>query len=80
MSDSSGPCQMLSPVIDEIAEEQGDQAVVAKLNIESAGAIASQFGITSIPALIVFKDGEPVASARGLQSKQAINDLIAGAA
>ena len=79
-ADWCGPCQMLAPVIDEIAEEQGDQAVIAKLNIESAGEIASKFGITSIPALIVFKDGEPVATARGLQPKQAINDLIAGAA
>lgn len=79
-ADWCGPCKMLSPIIDEIADEQGDNAVVAKLNIEQAGAIASRFGITSIPALIVFKGGEPVASARGVQSKDAINKLIASAA
>jgi thioredoxin 1 len=79
-ADWCGPCQMLSPIIDEIAAEQGDQAVVAKLNIEEAGSIASRFGITSIPALIVFKDGEPVARASGMQSKDAINQLIASAA
>ena len=79
-ADWCGPCKMQSPIIDEIAEEQGEQAVVAKLDIEVAGAIASRFGITSIPSLIVFKDGEPVARASGLQSKDAINQLIASAA
>ncbi len=74
------PCQMLSPIIEELAEEQADQAVVAKLNIEEARSIAVQFGITSIPALIVFKDGEPVAKANGMQSKDAIKQLIASAA
>lgn len=79
-ADWCGPCQMLSPIIDEIAEEQADKAVVAKLNIEEAKATAARFGITSIPALIVFKDGEPVARANGMQSKDAINKLIASAA
>lgn len=75
-----GPCKMLSPIIDEIAEEQADQAVVAKLDIDAARSIAVQYGITSIPALIVFKEGKPVAQANGMQSKEAIKQLIAGAA
>ncbi|MFT4550992.1 MAG: thioredoxin 1 [Pseudoalteromonas tetraodonis] len=79
-ADWCGPCQMLSPIIDEIAEEQADQVVVAKLNIDGAQATAARFGITSIPALIVFKDGEPVARANGMQSKDAIRKLIASAA
>ncbi|MGI9240898.1 MAG: thioredoxin [Verrucomicrobiales bacterium] len=79
-ADWCGPCQMLSPIIEEIADEQGDRAVVAKLNIDDARGIASRFGITSIPALIVFKGGQPVASANGMQSKDAISALIAGAA
>ena len=79
-ADWCGPCQMLSPIIDELAEEQADQAVVAKLNIEEARSIAVQFGVTSIPALIVFKDGEPVAKANGMQSKEALKQLIASAA
>jgi len=79
-ADWCGPCQMLGPIIEEVAEEQGDKAVVAKLNIDDARGIASRFGITSIPALIVFKGGQPVASANGVQSKEAINKLIASAA
>lgn len=75
-----GPCKMLSPIIDEVATEQIGKSVVAKLNIEDAGDIASRYGVTSIPALIVFKDGKPVANASGLQSKDAINKLIESAA
>ena len=79
-ADWCGPCQMLGPIIDEVAEEQGDKAVVAKLNIDHAQQIAVRFGITTIPALIVFKDGKAVNTARGMQSKDAISRLIASAA
>ncbi len=79
-ADWCGPCKMLGPVIDEIAEEQDGEAVVAKLNIDEAPEIASRYGITSIPALVVFKGGEPVVSSRGVQSKDSITKLIAGAA
>jgi thioredoxin 1 len=75
-----GPCKMLSPLIDEIAEEQSDDTIVAKVNIEDAPQTASRYGITSIPALLVFKDGQPVSSSRGVQSKDAILKLIKGAA
>ena len=75
-----GPCKMLGPLIDEIAEEQKDDTLVAKVNIEEAPQIASRYGITSIPALLVFKDGQQINSSRGVQSKDAILKLIAGAA
>ena len=75
-----GPCRMLGPVIDQIAAEQADKAFVARLNVDEAPEIASRFGITSIPTLIVFKDGQPVAQKRGMQSKAAVESLIACAA
>jgi thioredoxin 1 len=74
-----GPCKMLGPIIDQVANDQSGNSVVAKLNIDNAPEIAARYAITSIPALIVFKDGQPVASSRGVQSKGAIEKLIAQA-
>ncbi len=71
-----GPCKMLSPVIDQVAEARGDDAVVAKVDIDAARDIATKYSITSVPTLIVFKDGEPVTGARGMQGRAAIEGLI----
>ena len=75
-ADWCGPCRMLGPIIDQLASEQEGKALIVKVNIDDAPNVASRFGITSIPALIVFKDGQPVASARGVQSKVALEKLI----
>lgn len=75
-----GPCRMMGPVVDQVATEQQGKVTVAKLNIDDAPEIASRFGITSIPTLIVFKNGQPVASSRGAQSKTNIENLIHQAA
>ena len=72
-----GPCRMLGPIIDQIASEDSESAFVARLDIDQAPDIASRFGITSIPTLIVFKDGKPVATSHGVQSKAAIRSLVA---
>ena len=74
-----GPCKMLGPVIEEIAGEQEGKAIVAKVDIDQAKDIAQRFGITSIPTLIVFKGGEPSALVRGMQTKAAIESMIANA-
>ena len=74
-----GPCQMLGPVIDEIAAEQDGKAVVAKVNVDEARDLAAKYGITSIPTLIVFKDGEVVKRLQGVQPKSAINAALAAA-
>ncbi|MDF1658617.1 MAG: thioredoxin [Verrucomicrobiales bacterium] len=71
-----GPCKMLSPVIEEIAEARDGEAVVAKVDIDSARELAQRFKITSVPTLIVFNDGEPVVGARGMQSRAAIESMI----
>ncbi|MFC4993203.1 thioredoxin [Rubritalea tangerina] len=53
-----GPCKMIAPLIDELADEMGDEAVVAKLEVDNAQALAAKYGVRSIPFLLFFKDGE----------------------
>ena len=53
-----GPCQMLGPVIEEIAEEYEGKAKVCKVNVDEEGTLASQNAIVSIPTVIIFKDGK----------------------
>ena len=53
-----GPCRMQGPIVDKVAEALGDKAKVAKVNVDDQQDLAIQFGIQSIPALLIFKDGE----------------------
>ena len=74
-----GPCKMLGPVIDQLADEYVGKAKVAKVDIESDEAtkqLAMTEGVTSIPALMVFKEGEKVASEVGAQGKPKLTELI----
>lgn len=64
-----GPCKMLAPVLDELANEYVGKAKVAKLNIEEYQNLANQFRITSIPTVLLFKNGQPVEQIVGLRSK-----------
>ena len=70
-----GPCRMLSPIVDEIAEERTD-IKVGKVNVDEQEALAMRFGIMSIPTLIVFKNGEAVRKTMGVQPKAAILGLL----
>ncbi|MBR2721309.1 MAG: thioredoxin [Clostridia bacterium] len=70
-----GPCRMLSPVVDEIAEEN-DTFIVGKVNVDEQGELAQSFGIMSIPTLIVFRDGKPVRQSLGVQPKEAILEML----
>ena len=70
-----GPCRMLSPVVDEIAEEKTD-IKVGKVNVDEQEELAMRFGIMSIPTLIVFKNGEAVKKTMGVQPKAAILGLF----
>ncbi len=72
-----GPCKMLSPVVDQVAEEVADKGSVFKVNVDEAANIAAQFGVMSIPTLVVFKDGEEVQRFTGVQPKGALLDLFA---
>lgn len=59
-ADWCGPCRMLSPIIDEIAEEYGDKITAGKVNVDEQGALAAEYAIVSIPTVIFFADGKPV--------------------
>ena len=75
-----GPCKMLGPIIEQVAAAKEGEAVVAKVDIDAARDIAVRFKVTSIPTLIVFKNGEPVATVRGVHTKAAIESMITQAA
>ena len=72
-----GPCQMIAPTIHEISEERED-IVVGKVNVDEEMQLAMQFGISSIPTLLLFKDGKLVDQAVGLLPKANILKLIDG--
>lgn len=71
-----GPCKMQLPIVEELAEEMKGQATIAKVNVDEEPELASQFGVMSIPTLILFKDGQPVDKLVGLQSKAALQSKI----
>ena len=68
-----GPCKMLSPVLEELANENPDLKVL-KIDVDEVGPLAARFGIQAIPTLILFRDGERVAIRMGYQNK---NQLLA---
>ncbi|MBO6290775.1 MAG: thioredoxin [Selenomonas sp.] len=71
-----GPCRMLSPVVDEVAEEHAD-VKVGKINIDDEPGLAQQFDVMSIPTLMVFRNGEKVGESVGVAPKGQIESLIA---
>ncbi|MCK5510936.1 thioredoxin [Candidatus Parcubacteria bacterium] len=71
-----GPCKMQGPIVDELANEVGDKAVIGKLNTEDNQQTAGDLGVMSIPTLILFKDGEAKETLVGLQTKEGLLDLI----
>lgn len=70
-----GPCRMVGPIIDQIAEENAD-IKVGKIDVDQDGDLAAQFQIFSIPTLIVMKNGEPVEKAVGARSKEEILAML----
>lgn len=71
-----GPCQMVAPILAEIAEEKEGELKVGKVNVDEQPELARQFGIMSIPTMIVFKGGEPAAKTVGVQPKEDILKLL----
>ncbi len=71
-----GPCKMLAPILDEVADEFADRLTIAKLNVDDNPAMAQQFNVMSIPTLLVFKNGEQVKQIVGAKGKaELLNDL-----
>ncbi|NLC68522.1 MAG: thioredoxin [Clostridiaceae bacterium] len=71
-----GPCRMVAPVIDQLADEFQDKLVVAKVNVDDEGELATRFRIMSIPTIILFKDGEIAERLIGVRTKDEFKSVI----
>ena len=76
-ADWCGPCMMVSPVVDEIAKEN-PQYLVGKINVDNEPELTMEFGVVSIPLLVVMKDGKIVNQAVGARSKEQILAMLKG--
>lgn len=74
-----GPCKMIAPALEEISEEMNGQVKITKLNIDENQDMAMKYGVRSIPMLILFKDGEPMATQIGAAPKGKLSDWIKSA-
>ena len=72
-----GPCRMLAPVLAEVAAEKGDKIKVGKVNVDENPELAAQYGISGIPAMLLFKDGKVVATSVGFKPKAELESFIA---
>ncbi len=71
-----GPCRMVAPIIEQVAEEFQGKAKVAKINVDEQSELAQQYRIMSIPTLIVFKDGKIAESVVGAKSKNDLSNML----
>lgn len=71
-----GPCKMVAPIVDEVADEIHHEAKVCKVNIDEEPELAKEFNIMSIPTLVSVKDGKIVKSTVGVQNKQSILSMM----
>lgn len=75
-----GPCKMQGPIVEDVAKEIGDKAVVGKLNVDENPQAAQKYGVMSIPTLMVFKDGKVAKQFVGVQNKETLVEAINNAA
>tara|TARA_B100001113_G_scaffold284143_1_gene239315 strand:+ start:5337 stop:5663 length:327 start_codon:yes stop_codon:yes gene_type:complete len=71
-----GPCKQLAPLVEEVAQEYKDNILVCKMDVDSNREIAAQFGIRSIPTLMIFINGEPVGTEIGALTKQQLDEFV----
>jgi thioredoxin 1 len=71
-----GPCKMIAPIIEEIANEYADKVKVCKIDTDVAPQLAIRYGVSRIPTILVFKNGEVVSRAEGLRSKEQLIEMI----
>ena len=71
-----GPCRMFSPVVDEIAEQRAGTVAVGKVNVDEEPALAQQFGVMSIPTVVVLKNGKVTSKSVGVKPKAAIESML----
>jgi thioredoxin 1 len=75
-ADWCGPCKMIAPIIEELASEYTDKAVIAKLDVDNAQAAASKLNVTSIPTVILFKNGQEVTRVVGVRDKKTFAAML----
>ncbi|NGX57750.1 MAG: Thioredoxin-1 [Chlamydiae bacterium] len=75
-ADWCGPCRMMTPVIEEFADKKSGEIVVGKLDIDASPAVTQQFQVTSVPTLILFKDGQPLGTFVGLKDLPQLEELV----
>lgn len=76
-ADWCGPCKMMAPVIEELAEELQEKAKVGKINVDESTDIATQYDVMSIPTIIIFKNGKEVKRFIGVRDKQELlNEVV----
>ncbi|GGD78416.1 thioredoxin [Croceicoccus mobilis] len=77
-ADWCGPCKMIAPALEEISEELGEQVTIAKMDIMENTGVPGQMGVQSIPLMVLFKNGEPVARKLGAAPKGALKSWLEG--
>ena len=75
-ADWCGPCQRLAPIVEELSHEYDGKATITKLDVDASGDIAQEFGVMSIPTILIFKDGQLVDKSVGLASKEDLSALL----
>lgn len=75
-ADWCGPCKMIAPFLEQLAEEYADKASIYKVNVDNSSDIAAKYGIRSIPTMILFKDGEILKTSVGFAPKSQIAELL----
>jgi thioredoxin 1 len=71
-----GPCRLLGPVVDQIAEERSGSVVVGKVNVDEEPALAERAGVRGIPFVVLYRDGQPVAQSVGALPKRALEQAL----
>ncbi len=71
-----GPCRMVAPIVEQLADENAGSLKVGKINIDSSLNVATKYGVSSIPTLMIFKGGEVVASFVGVQPKSRLQEAV----
>jgi thioredoxin 1 len=75
-ADWCGPCHMVAPILDQIADERADELRLVKVNIDEDPELASRYGVMSIPTIVLFEGGEPTAAALGARPKKALERAL----
>ncbi len=74
-----GPCQMQGPVLEQMAADHGDDLRIYKMNVDHSPETPQRFGVSTIPNLVLLRDGEPVEQFHGMQNRQTLENAVAAA-